>query len=294
MFNKVNKNLPYRSIRAIDDPKVISFLNQINKKTNLKKILENKEITKTFLKEYLKWIKSTKLNNLKNLKQFKYLCFAAGSSQVFDFFYAKHKKRNFRAFKGEYAYHFSSWRNNYKWKYIENLNIKKNDAVIISLPFSDTGSKHLEMENLIAKCNSLDVPVLIDCCYYSMCKGINFNFNHECIKEISFSLSKAFPVSRMRIGMRLSRKDDDDPLFFMNKLDLVNRQSAFIGLKLIKKFSFDYLYNKYSKLQKIYCQKMNLEPSSVVSLALGGEKWKMYNRGNKKNRFCLSKLYEKK
>ena len=213
MFNKVNKNLPYRSIRAIDDPEVISFLNQINKKTNLKKILENKEITKTFLKEYLKWIKSTKLNNLKNLKQFKYLCFAAGSSQVFDFFYAKHKKRNFRAFKGEYAYHFSSWRNNYKWKYIENLNIKKNDAVIISLPFSDTGSKHLEMENLIAKCNSLDVPVLIDCCYYSMCKGINFNFNHECIKEISFSLSKAFPVSRMRIGMRLSRKDDDDPLF---------------------------------------------------------------------------------
>ena len=294
MFNKVNKNLPYRSIRAIDDPKVISFLNQINKKTNLKKILENKEITKTFLKEYLKWIKSTKLNNLKNLKQFKYLCFAAGSSQVFDFFYAKHKKRNFRAFKGEYAYHFSSWRNNYKWKYIENLNIKKNDAVIISLPFSDTGSKHLEMENLIAKCNSLDVPVLIDCCYYSMCKGINFNFNHECIKEISFSLSKAFPVSRMRIGMRLSRKDDDDPLFFMNKLDLVNRQSAFIGLKLIKKFSFDYLYNKYSKLQKIYCQKMNLEPSSVVSLALGGDKWKMYNRGNKKNRLCLSKLYEKK
>lgn len=293
MFNKVNKNLPYRSIRAIEDPEVILFLNQINKKTNLKKILENEEITKTFLKEYLKWIRSTKLNNLKNLKQFKYLCFAAGSSQVFDFFYAKYKNRNFRAFKGEYAYHFSSWRNNYKWKYIKNLNIKKNNAVIISLPFSDTGSKHLEMENLIAKCNSLDVPVLIVCCYYSMCKGINFNFNHKCIKEISFSLSKAFPVSRMRIGMRLSRKDDDDPLFFMNKLDLVNRQSAFIGLKLIKKFNFDYLYNKYSKLQKIYCQKMNLEPSSVVSLALGGDKWKMYNRGNKENRLCLSKLYEK-
>ncbi|MDC2998195.1 hypothetical protein OAY90_00920 [Candidatus Pelagibacter sp.] len=121
MFNKVNKNLPYRSIRAIDDPEVILFLNQINKKTNLKKILENKEITNTFLKEYLKWIKSTKLNNLKNLKQFKYLCFAAGSNQVFDFFYAKHKNRNFKAFKGEYAYHFSSWRNNYKWKYIEKF-----------------------------------------------------------------------------------------------------------------------------------------------------------------------------
>ena len=48
MFNKVNKNLPYRSIRAIDDPKVISFLNQINKKTNLKKILKTKKLLRPF------------------------------------------------------------------------------------------------------------------------------------------------------------------------------------------------------------------------------------------------------
>ena len=100
MFNKVNKNLPYRSIRAIDDPEVISFLNQINKKTNLKKILENKEITKTFFKRILKWIKSTKLNNLKNLKQFKYL-FLQLVQVKFLIFIPKHKKRNFRAFKGD-------------------------------------------------------------------------------------------------------------------------------------------------------------------------------------------------
>ena len=41
--------------------------------------------------------------------------------------------------------------------------------------------------------------------------------------------------------MRLSKSDDDDPLFFINKLGLVNRVGAFIGLKLIKKFEFDYL-----------------------------------------------------
>ena len=46
-----------------------------------------------------------------------------------------------------------------------------------------------------------------------MCKGIEFDFNHSAIKVVAFSLSKAFPVSRLRIGMRLTREDDDDPLF---------------------------------------------------------------------------------
>tara|TARA_Y100000591_G_C21663954_1_gene609315 strand:+ start:27 stop:410 length:384 start_codon:yes stop_codon:yes gene_type:complete len=127
-----------------------------------------------------------------------------------------------------------------------------------------------------------------------MCKGIKFNFNHKSIKEIAFSLSKAFPVSRVRIGMRLSRKDDDDPLFFLNKLGLVNKIGAFIGLKLITKFKFDYIYEKYRQKQKYFCEKMKLKPSAVVCLAIGGKEWKKYNRGNKTNRLCLSSLYEKK
>ena len=127
-----------------------------------------------------------------------------------------------------------------------------------------------------------------------MCKGIKFNFNHKPIKEIAFSLSKAFPVSRARIGMRLSKIDDDDPLFFINKLGLVNRVGAFIGLKLIKKFKFDYIYKKYFKKQLYYCHKLSLKPSAVVCLGVGGKIWKKYNRGNKTNRLCLSRLYEKK
>ena len=169
--------------------------------------------------KYAKWIQSSKLNNIKNLRKFKFMTFANGSSQVFDYFYAKNRTRRFRAYKGEYAYHFTSWRNHFpNWNYLKNIDIKKNDAVIISMPFSDTGSKHSEMDDLIKICNKLDVPVLVDCCYLAMCKGIEFDFNQKCVKEISFSLSKAFPVSRVRIGMRLSKIDDDDPLFFFQNL----------------------------------------------------------------------------
>lgn len=295
MFNKINHKLPYKSIRAINDNNVLSFLNSVLKNIKLINILNDTKIEKVFLKTYKKWLLSSKLNKLSGLDKFKYLNYANGSSQIFDYFYDKNKTRRFRAFKGEYAYHFTSWRNHFKnWKYINNLDIKKNDAVVISLPFSDTGSKHQDMEKLIDLCDRLNVPVLIDCCYFSMCKGINFNFNHKCIKEIAFSLSKAFPVSRVRIGMRLSRMDDDDPLFFLNKLGLVNKIGAYIGLKIIKKFNFDYIYKKYSKKQKIYCEKLNLKPSSVVCLGIGGKKWIKYNRGNTTNRLCLSSLYEKK
>jgi hypothetical protein len=295
MYNSLNKSLAYKSIRAINDVNVINFLKSILKKKSLTNILNDNNLEKNFLKEYRKWLTSSRLNKLQGLNNFKFSSFANGSSQIFDYFYDKNKKRRFRAFKGEYAYHYTSWRNHFpNWKYINKLDIKKNDAVIISLPFSDTGSKHSEMEKLIRLCDRLDVPVLVDCCYYSMCKGINFNFNHKSIKEVAFSLSKAFPVSRARIGMRLSKIDDDDPLFFLNKIGLVNRVSIFVGLKLIKKFKFDYIYRKYFKKQIYYCQKLSLKPSSVVCLATGGDNWKEYNRGNKTNRLCLSGLYEEK
>ena len=294
-FNEVNKVLPFRSIRAINDPVVLNYLSKITKKLNFHKITTDEKIQNKFLMKYIKWIKGTKLNKLKNIDKFKHACFSNGSTQVFDYFYAKNKKRRFRAFKGEYAYHYNSWRNHFgNWKVIKNLDLKKNDAVVISMPFSDTGSKHELMDDLIKKCNKLNIPVLIDCCYFSMCKGIEFDFNQKCVTDIAFSLSKAFPVSRLRIGMRLTKKDDDDPLFFLNKLGLVNRNSSFIGLKLLQKFSFDYIYKKYEKLQKHYCNKMDLTPSNIVTLGIGGKKWAAYNRGGVKNRLCLSSLYEKK
>tara|TARA_B110000008_G_scaffold193594_1_gene192212 strand:+ start:231 stop:1133 length:903 start_codon:yes stop_codon:yes gene_type:complete len=289
-------HLPYRKIRAINDPAVVSFIKGIFKNhPSLYESLNDKNIHINFLNEYKKWIKSTKVNRLKNLDKFKFACFSNGSSQAFDYFYAKYKDRRFRALRGEYVYHHLSWRNHFpSWSYIDDLNIKENDAVIISLPFSDSGSKHPKMEELIKICDKKNIPVLVDCCYFSMCKGINFDFNHKSIKAISFSLSKAFPVSRLRIGMRLTRTDDDDPLFFLNKLGLVNRNSAFIGLKILKKFKFDYIYNKYEKFQKYYCTKMELTQSNIVSIGIGGKKWIKYNRGGSRNRLCLSSLYEKK
>ena len=69
-----------------------------------------------------------------------------------------------RCFKGEFIYHEVTWRNNYPgWAYIEDDDISKNDAVIVSLPFSDYGAEHPDMQSMLDKCDELNVPVFIDC-----------------------------------------------------------------------------------------------------------------------------------
>jgi hypothetical protein len=93
--------------------------------------------------------------------------------------------------------------------------------------------------------------------------------------------------------MRLQKEDDDDPMYVYQKEKYLNLLSCYIGNKLINKFNFDYIYNKYAIIQKKICEKMNLKPSSVVNLALGGNSYSQYNRGGKFNRLCISNILEK-
>lgn len=294
-INFVKNNLPYKSIRYIKDDNVVKFINKILIKKNLYKIHSEKKIVDIFLRNYINWISSSKLNKFKNLNKFKFATFSNGTSQVFDMFYLKYNKRRFRLMKGEYVYHFLSFRNHkLKWKYIEDDKLTNNDALIISLPFSDSGNIHEKLGILLNKCTEKKIPVLLDCCYLTSCKNINFDFDQKCIETIAFSLSKCFPVSRFRIGMRLQKEDDDDPMYVYQKEKYLNLLSCYIGNKLINKFNFDYIYNKYAIIQKKICEEMNLKPSSVVNLALGDNSYSQYNRGGKFNRLCISSILEKK
>ena len=74
-------------------------MNSILNKKVISKVLNDKLIENKFLKYYKKWLLSSKLNKLKGLGNYKYLNYANGSSQIFDYFYAKNKSRRFRAFK---------------------------------------------------------------------------------------------------------------------------------------------------------------------------------------------------
>jgi hypothetical protein len=289
MKNKYDrKDKPFGNAFAIEDSNVVDLLNNAIRVSD---VVKDDNVHTRFLIKYREWIQSTKNNTISGLEQFPYACFTNGTTEAFDKFYAKHSTRRFRFFKGEYVYHRLSCRNNnYDWKYIDDSKLDKNDVVIISLPFSDTGNKHTQLDHILDTCNSLDIPVLLDCAYFGICSGLDFNFTHKCIKEITFSLSKTFFSAHIRIGMRLSRQDDDDPLFVTNKMGYVNRLSGQIGINLLDHLSPDYIFDKYRQRQLDYCNILGVESSNCVLFGIGDDRWNDYNRDRETNRLSFHKF----
>tara|TARA_B110000503_G_scaffold24454_1_gene38578 strand:+ start:4070 stop:4948 length:879 start_codon:yes stop_codon:yes gene_type:complete len=282
--------MPYGGAFAVQDPDVIAYI----KKLNLTDSLWDDGVTQQFCSKYVNWISTTTNNTIKKLDTFNYSVFSNGTSQAFDMFYIKNKNRRFRCFKGEYIYHQLAWRNNWpNWKFIEDEKLNSNDAVVISLPFSNTGNVHENYELILHTCNALEIPVLIDCVYFGACANIEFDFTYKCITDIVFSLSKTFPVAHARIGMRLTRTDDDDLMFVYDKINYNNRLSAKMGLELIKNYSPDYTYNKYVLPQHALCNDLNITPSNTVLFGLDyNNVYPEYNRGGIINRLGLHRHYE--
>ena len=252
-------------------------------------VLNDIELVEDFVQQYKSWISTSTNNKFIGLDNYQYACYSAATSEAFDKFYMKNSSKRFRCFRGEYIYHKIAWRDKFAWAYIDDDELRTGDAVIISLPFADTGNKHISYDEVLDTCERLDIPVLIDCCYFGVCSDIEFNLNYECITDVAFSLSKAFPVAHARIGMRLTKEDNDDTLFAYNKPGLMytNRLTASLGKRFITEFSPDYMYNTYREKQLEYCQLTSTTPSNTVFFGIGDENWQKYNRGTDTNRLSF-------
>ena len=286
------RHLKFGNSFAIRDSDTLSVLNESVQ--HVHDVLDDVSIVDNFCDQYLGWIKSGTLNTLSGLDSFNYKCYSNGTTESFDKFYMKNHTRRFRCFKGEYMYHQLAWRNHWPdWKFIEDEELTASDAVVISLPFADTGNKHEQHDLILKTCDKLGIPVLIDCAYYGICSNIEFNFDHKCITDVVFSLSKTFPVAHARIGLRLTRIDDDDPLFVLNKNGYVNRLGAAIGQKFISVFSADFIPTRYKEKQLAFCEHLKVTPSSTVLFGIAGSGWEEYNRGGETNRLSFHKYIHK-
>lgn len=284
------RDLDFGSAFAIQDPETLKILRNNYNFTDL----NSESIVDEYLYAYDYWIKSTTLNNFTGLGDFKYRCYSNGTTEAFDKFYMKNASRRFRCFKGEYMYHRLAWRNSFNWAYIEDAPLHKNDAVVISLPFADTGNVHEEYFNLMRKCCELGIPVLIDCAYFGVCRNINIDVAYPCITDITFSLSKTFPVAYARIGMRYTKDDNDDTMFVYHKINYNNKIGALIGLEYFKTFTPDYIPQKYIDKQLNFCNNLDVQPSSTVLFGIDTKnKYNQYNRGGNTNRLSFHKQYIK-
>lgn len=246
-----------------------------------------------FLEQYRDWVLSSKENKFTGLEDFKVACFSNGTTESFDKFYLDNCTRRFRCFRGEYMYHQASWRNYFDWLFLDDEPLGANDAVVISMPFSDFGFEHPGTQEILNQAEKLSVPVLIDCAFFGICSGINFDFSHPAITAITFSLSKSFPVANLRIGMRLTRQDDDDSLLVMNKTNYTNRLGAAVGIQYLTEFGPDWNSLRWREAQQKLCAELGVTPSNTVIFGIDDRgKYPQYSRGNSSNRLCLSKYME--
>lgn len=282
------KILPFGGAGPVQDPAQLSAISEI--KLDLSSVLNDQNVQQRFLDRYNHWVRSSKNNNWIGIDDFSHATFCNATTEAFDKFYLKNNQRRFRCFRGEYMYHILAWRNCFpNWAYIEDSPLHAMDAVVISLPFSDTGNQHKDLNDVLSECDRLGIPVLLDCAYFGICHGLDFDLTWSCITDVTFSMSKSFPVSHARIGMRLTRVDDDDPLFVVNKTNYCNRIGAAIGSHMLERFDPDYIPNKYRDLQHQWCQQLGAEPSPTVIFGLGDAQWHAYDRGAGNHRLCFNK-----
>lgn len=284
------KALPFGSIHPVSNPNLDLELTDIIKNVTEEDCLNDADVHNKFIEKYQMWIRMTKNNTVHGLDLFKAAAFSNGTTEAFDKFYLKHSQRRLRYFRGEYMYHTAISKHYFKYfDYLDDFPVQDGDVVVISFPFANTGGEHPLYKEVIAECSRLRVPVLIDCAYINLCGGLTFDFDYSCIEEIVFSLSKAFPVGHLRIGMRLTREDNDDPLFVYNKNRYINRLGAAVGLKLIEKYSPDYNFDTYRSRQLEFCTALGVDPSHTVVFGLSTNLFLEYNRGGIENRLCFSK-----
>ena len=289
----------FSSGNSIKDSDVIEFVQN----QNIARHLHNPWIVQEFEQQFKSWITNGSRYKLHNFDLFTYTGYSAGSQESFINLYLVNKDRRFRIFKGDYWWHIDIWNNvGISWEFIENDDLQPNDICICSYPFALTGDKHQNFDWLVDECNRTGVKLLVDFIYLpNSNNAVDIDLSADCIEQITFSLSKTFPVQCAKIAVRMCKTKPADPLQISNDENICNRLGAGLALDIINQFPVDYNVTKYWDQQQYWCNKLGLAATKVVHFGLGDDYTNHGRTGQQawhsqfnqqQNRYNLGMLYE--
>lgn len=281
-----HKAKPYGGAWPIRDAEYMEFIRQtiVEKNTRL-----SQDDPEQFVEHYRSWFAMTHdIDGLDDMTA----QVSQGTTETFDKFYLATNHLRLRLFRGEYFYHQMAARMIYKDRqWLDEGDVRTGDVVIFSCPFADTGNVP-DMEELLSQCDRLGVPVLIDMAYVNLATGLSLNLNHDCIKVVTTSMSKVFPVPEFRIGLRLIRDTDDDLLISYQQNKYTNRFACGLGTELMNRYPASETHDRYYRKQLKMCNDLDLEPSRCVIFGIDTKhRWDEYSRGGGTNRLCFSKQF---
>ena len=252
-------------------------------------------IKSDFLESYRQYISNDKYNKLIGIEELKSITYTNGTTQAFDTFLLRHHSKRIRNFPGEFAYHrIAATTSNLDFSEITDKQpLRPGDALIISAPFSASCDLLENFDHTMRICEKNRIPVLIDCAYLGIARGIEIDLRYSAIEEISLSLSKTyFGAERLRIGMRMRKKFDDDTIDFGNEFDMCNIIGSYTGLKLIETMPPHEVYNVLNPVKSRICASKGYQNNKTCifgSIDSNHSDYTKYKRGNSVySRICLS------
>lgn len=263
----------------VKDPEIQHAIGEMDLSELTRASFRRVDLANDFTKTYHDWITGSSLNSLRGLDSYdRYMCFAV--THVIEQWLMHNRARRFRIFRAEYPGTRDLIQlNGLGLEYLEDSDLAEGDAVIISLPFSGSGSEHPRTKEVLQSASELGLPILVDCAFYGLCHGIDIDFSLYQIDTIAFSLSKCFAMNFYRIGMVYSR-NVPPAIKLLHSRNYVSRLGIAVATRLLQRFTADYLPNKYMDAQTMIAEKLgDAVPSKTVSFLIGGDGWRDYDRG---------------
>ncbi len=239
-----------------------------------------------FIETYDRWIRSSKNFVINGLDTFKKVSVTDGVTGAFSNFEKMYSGETV-VFRGEYPFHRDTGAT-----VIDFVNqLSKGQKLIISLPFSATGSTHPLMKQALDICRALDIPVFVDMAYFGISNLPPVDVSHPAIKMVAFSHSKTFATGKCKIGLCYHNTDGVSPMELLNQYNYINHISAGTHIQLMKIFTPDHMYCKYHVKQKLIAEVLEVDASPCVHLCTStDDKWKGFSRDGFINRLGVAPL----
>lgn len=235
------------------------------------------------------WMLSSPHCRLLGIDNFKYAHFCAGTTPAFGEFITRNHTRRVRVSRSDFILTtILSKTYNRDICYLEEQELHVDDCVILSQPYSGNGAQYPYLEQLLEQADHLRVPVMIDGAYFGLAHDTSINLQHSCVTDFATSFTKNFSGHNLRLGIRFTRTLVDDTISAgILAWEMYDRVGARVAMDLMSQFSHAWFINKYQPLSKKICQELNLTPTNTVTLAIGGEQYNEFRRGDY-NRVCIT------
>jgi len=233
-------------------------------------VSRNTSIVKDTVSKLHRWLLNS-ANIYLGLDQLPHVSAIDGNTQAFDLFLVRHRNKHIKILRGEWIYHVQQLStNNFTWSYIEDAPLSRGDAVLISAPFSGLGEIHPNMLEIFQRCEQLDIPVLVDCCFSVVTKNLTYDLRSSAIENVTFSCSKIFPLQGLPAGIRFSKIEPNDFQTVKLKREYENRLN-FAVLNKFLDIPQSEIIDDIKTRQQYWCQTFGLNPLAVGYLGLADQ-----------------------